>query len=142
MKGLKALLSALERDEGLRLRPYLDTASPPRLTIGYGRNLTDRGISYSEANDMLENDAYQAIADAKTFVPNWDALDVVRQNVLANMAFNLGKTRLATFKKMLAAVNEGRYEAAAYEMVSSKWFGQTGKRAQRLEQEMLTGVVA
>ena len=142
MKGLKALLSALERDEGLRLRPYLDTASPPRLTIGYGRNLTDRGISYSEANDMLENDAYQAIADAKTFVPNWDALDVVRQNVLANMAFNLGKTRLATFKKMLAAVNEGRYEAAAYEMVNSKWFGQTGKRAQRLEQEMLTGVVA
>ncbi|HAC30701.1 MAG TPA: lysozyme, partial [Marinobacter hydrocarbonoclasticus] len=50
------LKTQLKRHEGLRLKPYLDTASSPRLTIGYGRNLEDVGISRDEADFMLDND--------------------------------------------------------------------------------------
>jgi len=137
-----ALVAALKRDEGLRLKPYLDTASPPRVTIGYGRNLSDNGISAVEAHDLLTRDAIQAQRDAAELVPNWLLLDDVRQNVLANMAFNIGKAGLAKFPKLLAAVNEHRFKDAAAEMVNSKWAGQVGARAARLAQEMLTGVVA
>jgi len=49
------LRSQIERHEGLRLKPYLDTATPPRLTIGYGRNLDDVGITREEADYMLAN---------------------------------------------------------------------------------------
>lgn len=44
----------LIRDEGLRLKPYHCTAG--KLTIGYGRNLDDNGISEEEALSMLRND--------------------------------------------------------------------------------------
>lgn len=42
------LLSELSRDEGRRLKPYLDTVG--KTTIGVGRNLTDVGISEDECD--------------------------------------------------------------------------------------------
>ena len=140
--NFESLIAALKRDEGLRLKPYLDTAAPPRITIGYGRNLSDVGISAQEAHDMLTRDAIKAQSVAAALIPNWLGMDDVRQNVLTNMAFNMGGVRLKGFVKFLAAVNEGRYVDAAAEMLDSKWAVQVGARAARLAQEMLTGVVA
>ena len=51
------LRSQLERHEGLRLKPYRDTVG--KLTVGYGRNLEDVGISRDEADFMLDNDIDQ-----------------------------------------------------------------------------------
>jgi lysozyme len=139
--NLDSLIAALKADEGLRLKPYLDTAIPPRYTIGYGRNLFDVGISDQEAHDMLVRDTIKAQSDAADLIPNWLALDDVRQNVCANMCFNLGKAGLAKFTKFLAAVNEKRFDDAAVEMFHSKWYSQVKGRAERLAQEMLTGSV-
>ena len=143
--NLDALLTALQADEGRKVNvrgrhlPYHCPAG--KLTIGYGRNIEDNGISETEALDLLTNDAIQASRDAASLVTNWLGLDDVRQNVVANMAYNMGKATLAKFVKFLAAVNEGRYEDAAYEMVMSDWYGQVKGRATRLKQEMLTGKV-
>jgi lysozyme len=52
----------LKRDEGLRLKPYQDTVG--KWTIGYGRNLDDRGISKYEAEAMLRNDVASTPAAA------------------------------------------------------------------------------
>jgi lysozyme len=46
------LLEQLKRDEGLRLKPYVDTVG--KVTIGYGTNLTD-GIDQGEAEYLLSN---------------------------------------------------------------------------------------
>lgn len=47
--GERAMLKVLVKsDEGLSLKPYTDTRG--KLTIGYGRNLTDVGISQAEAD--------------------------------------------------------------------------------------------
>lgn len=139
--NIEALISALRTDEGLRLKPYMDTAIPPRITIGYGRNLSDRGISVGEAGDMLYRDAIEAQRIAAALVPNWLRVDDVRQNVVANMAFNLGAGGLKKFQNFLAAVNDGRYAEAADHMKDSAWYGQVKGRAQRLAEEMRTGVV-
>lgn len=135
----KRLEAQLSIDEGRRKRIYLDTASPPKWTGGVGRNLTDRGFSDDEVDLMLSNDIALAVKDARQLVPGFDQLDDVRQEVLTNMSFNLGYTRLAGFKKFIAAVNASEFAEASLEMLDSKWAKQVGDRAQRLSKAMRTG---
>jgi lysozyme len=127
---ISALRDQLIADEGLRLKPYLDTKGI--LTIGVGRNLADMGISHDEAMALLDNDIASHAADLDRELPWWSRLDAARQLVIANMAFNLGIQRLLMFKKMLDHLARGEYDAAADEMQASAWAGQVGARAARL----------
>ena len=61
MKNSEALIKMIKRHEGLRLKPYKCTAG--KTTIGYGRNLTNVGISESEALIMLKADLEKAVKD-------------------------------------------------------------------------------
>lgn len=138
----RALLRAqLERDEGLRLTPYVDTVG--KVTIGIGRNLDDTGISPLEARFLLENDIDRAVRDLAAAFPWFATLDPVRQAVLVNMCVNMGignETRgLRSFRHTLAAIARGDYDDAAQRMLASKWRRQVGKRAERLAQQMATG---
>ncbi|SIT68805.1 MULTISPECIES: lysozyme [Burkholderiaceae] len=85
---IPTLLAELSRDEGRRLKPYLDTVG--KTTIGVGRNLTDVGIAESECDLLLENDVMRSVVWLDRHLPWWRSLDAVRQRVLINMAFNLG----------------------------------------------------
>lgn len=123
----------------MRLRPYTDTAG--RLTIGYGRNLTDVGISQLEASDLLENDLTRAVNDVQQALPFFVMLDGVRQIVLVDMCFNMGIARLKTFVKMLAFVKAGNFFEAAQEMLNSQWADQVGARATRLASAMASGEI-
>ena len=134
------LRSQLERHEGLRLKPYLDTAVPPRLTIGYGRNLDDAGISREEADYMLANDIDKVERELDT-VDEYVALDRIRQTVIGNMSFNLGFHGLMQFKRMWTAIGRCDYEKAADEMLDSTWRRQVGARAIELAEIMRTGEV-
>jgi len=131
------LVDQLIRDEGLRLKPYTDTVG--KLTIGVGRNLTDRGITQTEAIAMLNRDIDVADLECRANLPWFDTLDVVRQGVLVNMAFNLGISRLLKFVNTLALIKAHDYEAASIQMLQSLWAEQTGNRALRLAQQMRTG---
>lgn len=133
----KSLLkSQLERHEGLRLRPYRDTVG--KLTIGYGRNLEDVGITRSEADAMLSNDIDAVQLHLQT-VDEYRDLDPVRQAVIANLCFNVGFRGLLGFKKMWAAISRKNYAEAARQMMDSKWSGQVGARAVELSEIMRTG---
>lgn len=136
------LRSQLIRDEGLRLRPYRDTEG--KLTIGVGRNLDDRGVSFAEAELMLDNDIRLAQATVVARIPFAASLSEIRRSVLVNMAFNMGigepgKSGLLGFKKFLAAVEREEWEEAAKQMLDSKWRRQVGIRAERLAEQMRTG---
>lgn len=120
----------LIRDEGLFLKPYIDTAG--KTTIGVGRNLSDRGISKAEALNLLAADIAIASSDLDQALPWWRSLDADRQRGLLNMAFNLGVTRLLEFKKMIAALMKNDYATAAQEALDSEWAKQVGERAQRV----------
>lgn len=131
------LLEQLKRHEGKSLKPYHCTAG--KLTIGYGRNLDDVGISDSEASFMLRNDISKAYVDLIQNHPWVDDLDIARREVLINMVFNMGISRFNKFIKTLAAVRAGDYEEAAEEMLSSRWADQVGDRAHELARQMVAG---
>lgn len=132
------LIDQLKRDEGLRLKVYDDVRGIP--TIGYGRNLRDRGISEDEAIALLVRD----ISDTKVALYQalpWVAIQIAveREAVLLNMACNLGVSGLLEFKQFLALVQSGQYDAAADDMLTTPWAQQVGPRAQRLAEQMRTG---
>ena len=131
------LAEQLKRHEGLRLKPYKDTVG--KLTLGVGRNLEDKGVTEQEAMFMLNNDVNYFYTNLNKSLPWLKNLDDARQNVLVNMAFNLGISGLMTFKKMLDAVRLGLYLVAAEEMLNSKWAEQVGYRAEELAKQMRTG---
>lgn len=131
------LTKELERDEGLRLKPYRDTVG--KLTIGIGRNLDDVGVSQVEAEFMLANDIEAVMGELDANLPWWRTLDEVRQRVLANLCFNLGIVKLLKFKQTLNFIQAAQYDAAATAMSQSLWHRQVGDRAVRLEKMMRDG---
>ena len=131
------LAEQLKKHEGMRLKPYTDTVG--KLTLGIGRNLEDKGITEQEALFMLNNDVDYFYDKIKKEINWFWALDDVRQNVLVNMAFNLGVSGLLTFKNTLRLISFSRYEEAAEEMLNSKWARQVGYRAEELAEQMRTG---
>jgi lysozyme len=123
------LISMLKRHEGRSLKPYLCTAD--KLTIGYGRNLEDMGISEDEATYLLQTDIDRCYSELSVFT--WfHELDQIRQEALISMLFNLGLPRFLTFKKMIARLMAKEYSQAAEEIINSLYARQVGDRANEL----------
>lgn len=131
------LIEQIARHEGLRLKPY--RCSEGKLTIGYGRNLDDVGITQEEALQMLFSDIKQASKDVEPYLPKDVLINKARHNVLINMCFNLGINGLLRFKNMWRAIASGSFDTAADEMLNSLWARQVGSRAVELSEIMRTG---
>lgn len=134
------LIDMIKQHEGLRLKSYHCPAG--KLTIGYGRNLEDRGITNDEAEYMLRNDIELCYKELDCF--SWFSdLDIVRQYALVDMCFNMGLPGLLTFRKALAAMAEGLYEKAADEFLDSKWAREDVgvQRSKRITDMIRTGKV-
>lgn len=133
----EALRDQLIAHEGLKRRAYRCSAG--KITIGVGRNLEDRDLSLVTIHQMLEEDIAECLTDLQRF--GWFAdLDAVRQRALLDLRFNLGPSRFRTFRKMLAALEQGVYEEAAAQLVDSAWATQVGPaRRDRLVRMLRTG---
>ena len=131
-----SLRASVQVSEGLRLKVYTDTTG--HQTIGYGHNLED-GIPPEIALALLDWDLNNAIQSCEGRLPYFKALDGRRQRVLAEMALNMGIDGLLEFSGMLNAVQLGRYDLAAAEMLRSTWATQVGLRARRLSALMQLG---
>lgn len=137
------LLAELKLDEGSgpaqygRLLPYRDSVG--KLTLGYGRNLSDKGVSLTEAEALLSNDVDEAVRSCCAY-PWFEPLDVVRQAALTNMMFNLGGTKFKQFTDTIKALARKDYEAASMHMLQSRWASQVGARARRLAEQVRSGV--
>jgi lysozyme len=139
------LLDQLRHDEGFRAVPYQDHLG--RWTIGYGSTYiglervtaSTPEVTYQAALNMLMAGAFAACIDAQGAVGNFNDLDDARQEVLANMAYNLGGRGLERFVRLRAAIERADFSAAASEMTASRWFQQVGARAVRLREQMLHG---
>ena len=131
------MTNELKRDEGFRSKPYYDTAG--KLTIGYGRNLDDVGITKPEAEELLQNDIGNRIVRLNKKYEWFKFLSPARKHAIVNMAFNLGMGGLATFKRMIAAIECGHFERAALELLDSDAARELQNRYLRLYDMMLTG---
>lgn len=132
------LKDVLTSDENRKKYPYFDSRG--KITIGIGWNLTDNGLPDEVIDYLYELGVHRAKETLDSLLPSWKELDEVRQNVLINMAFNLGYAKLSTFKKMFGYLKEKNYNLASAEMVNSLWRSQVGHRADRLADEMRTGI--
>ena len=116
---LLKIKESIKKHEGLKLKPYL--CPKKKLTIGYGRNLEDRGITQIEAETMLERDLLDIKLELEDSIKFFYKLDHIRQNVLIEMAYNMGVPKLLNFKNTLEYMRKGDFINASEEMLNSKW---------------------
>jgi len=131
------LTRQLKRDEGCSLKPYVDSVG--KLTIGVGRNLTDKGITMAESIYLLAGDVTSATDDLYKALPWVSGIDEARRGAFINLAFNLGINGLLSFVNMLGYARNGQWDKAAEHLLKSKYAGQVGDRAVRLAEQLRTG---
>ena len=126
--GMQHLKEFIKKHEGLRLKPYKCSAG--KLTIGWGRNLDDRGVTIAEAERMLDADIAIAKQDLyKVFGSQVGQFNDDRYTALVDMIYNLGVTKFRKFKKMIQAIKERDWKNARKEALDSKWAEQVRTRA-------------
>lgn len=134
-----------------RWMPEMYLCPAGQLTIGYGHNLERYGADKDELEclfsghsmslmnglKLLEIDMQDAIEDAVEYFPRLAELSENRQYVIIDMCFNMGRNTIRTFvntKRLLALAIDGKaaFADVGDEMVNSRWFRQTGTRAEFL----------
>ena len=95
MSYLDLLDHGLRIEEGTKPRPYMDTTG--HITIGIGRNLTNKPLKPDEIEYLFKNDKADAERDARSLVPTFDDLSDIRKYVVCDLAFNLGQIGLSLF---------------------------------------------
>lgn len=123
------VIELIKKHEGLRLKPYRCTAG--KLTIGYGRNLDDNGISKEEADFLLRHDIQDAIEDLHKVFTSKELESFFDSQVAAliDMIFNLGLTRFQKFERLINAMKRGDWNEASKQALLSTWANQVGARA-------------
>jgi lysozyme len=134
------LMSRVVEHEGIKQFAYQDSLG--FWTIGVGRCIHEgkgRGLTTDECFCLLKND----LIYFRNLLLKYDWFtkqDVVRQNALVELAFNLGVNNLLGFKNMISALSVNNYALASKELVESTWARQIGKnRAADLQHRILTG---
>jgi len=115
------LWADLERHEGRVAHAYQD--SKGYWTIGVGHCIDERlgaGLPEKIIDDLLKYDVNVAEIDCVQLVPNFLSLPDPVQRGLVEMAFNLGRNGLASFRRMLAAIDARNFNRAAFEVLDSK----------------------
>lgn len=121
-----------------RFMPYRDASG--KLTIAYGRNLDDTGLSIDEGDYLLENNIADAISAAQVqpWWP-WVADSDARARAFIEIGFNIGFRALAGFHEAVDAASRRDWPACAAAFLDSLWHRQTGHRAEVLARMILTG---
>ena len=123
---------------------YNDHLGYPTFGIGHLVNGHDKEHGWSVGTDVeedrveevFEQDVQIVLSDGEILDPDFYDLPEEAQLIIANMMFNMGRPRLSKFKGMKRGVDSRDWNAAADEMVDSRWYRQVTNRAERLVQRM------
>ena len=141
---INKLREELERDEGVKYEVYNDHLGFPTFGIGhliidsdpeYGASVGTKVRDY-RVKEAFEDDVQNVLTDCEKLYVQWEHLPEEAQLIIANMMFNMGRTRLSKFKGMKAGVDSRDWNKAADEMVDSRWYKQVTNRADRLVERM------
>ena len=132
----KELLDQIKEHEGLKLFLYKCPAG--KLTIGYGHNLQDNGLSKSACEYILYDDIDEAKRNLRTIFGNefFENLKDSKKIALIDMMFNLGMVKFLTFKRFIFAVETQNWENASYEIIHSRAYEQNKKRYKKLSEQI------
>ncbi|MGA1600005.1 MAG: glycoside hydrolase family protein [bacterium] len=135
---MKDLIERIKRHEGFS--PTVYRCPSGKQTIGYGRLIeSPGGLSKNEAEILLHNDLHRIQRELYAHLPWMPQLSAIRQEVLLEMAYQLGVSGLLKFKKTLREAQRGSWQECALEMLDSRWARQTPGRAKELAEMMRTG---
>ncbi len=123
--------------EGFSRVPYKCPAG--YLTIGWGHNIEDKGLSENICEAILDEDISEAEETISIYVPNYEEFSENRQATLIDMAFNMGRSRFGLFRRMLVCLKGKDFEGTAREMEDSLWYNQVSSRARKLVKMMREG---
>jgi len=141
---LNRLREEIAVDEGVKYEIYLDHLGLPTFGIGHLVLESDpehgaevgTPVSEDRVNECFDKDVEVVLEDCKTLYEDFEELPEEAQLIIANMMFNMGRPRLSQFKGMKRGVDARDWNAAADEMVDSRWYRQVTNRAQRLVDRM------
>lgn len=145
---------SIKLHEGYREEPYRDHLG--YWTVGYGRLIhwepcmadENLGDVLNEMSSPAQHDKWflqdlaRSVMEAEGFLIDhdtdaWGLLSPVRQNILIEMHYQMGATRMQGFKRFRAALLDRNWQDAAKEMLDSKWAKEdTPTRAKRLAHSM------
>ena len=138
--NIEQLKETLKIDEGVVYEIYSDHLGYPTFGIGhlvlegdeeYGKSL-GTPVSEARVDDCFEKDVEYVLNDCKILHEDFDNYPEEVKQIIANMMFNMGRTRLTKFRKHNAALQEGDWKTAAIEGRDSRWYRQVTNRAERL----------
>ena len=138
--NIELLREQLEIDEGVKYEIYNDHLGYATFGVGhlvldtdpeYGQEI-GTSVSESRVIEAFEQDCENVLRDCYILYKDFDDLPEEAQQVIANMMFNMGRTRLSKFKGMKRGVDARDWNTAADEMVDSTWYKQVTNRADRL----------
>jgi len=134
------LREQLTIDEGKVNEIYLDHLDYPTVGIGHLILKTDgeyggkigTPITEERCRELFAKDVESVLNDCKICFEGWDNYPEEAKQVFANMIFNMGRTRLSKFKKLIAAAEKGDFKEAGAQGRDSRWYKQVTNRAERL----------
>ena len=141
---LEKLRKQLEIEEGVKYEIYNAHLGYPTFGIGhlvipsdkeYREDVGTR-VSEERVRECFDKDVESVLRDCKLLYKDFDELPEEVQQIVANMMFNMGYTRLSKFKGMKKGVDAKDWNKAADEMVDSRWYKQGTNRANRLVERM------
>ena len=136
------IFEQLKIDEGVKYEIYLDHLGYPTFGVGHLVLKTDvefeqpvgTEIDKSRVAECFEVDLDTSISECHALygTGHFDNFPEEVQQILVNMMFNMGRTRLSKFRKMNKALQIGDWVEAAVEGRDSRWHKQVTNRAERL----------
>lgn len=135
-EALDLAIVSTKTHEGCNLQAYPDRGG---WSIGWGTYIPTLRIDQELADRWLEDRIMQSEKDAQTLVVNYSSLSAVRQAVLIEMVYQMGREGVGHFHGMLGAIEAGDFELAANQGLDSLWARQTPSRAQDLMEKLRLG---
>ena len=137
---IEQLKETLKVDEGVVYEIYHDHLGYPTFGIGHLVLESDlecgwevgKAVSEERVNECFEKDVQTVIEDCKKLHDAFDGYPQEVKQIIANMMFNMGLTRLSKFNRHNAALQSGDWKEAAIEGRDSRLYKQVTNRAERL----------
>ena len=137
----EAVYEQLKIDEGVVYEVYKDHLGYPTFGVGhliiesdpeYGWDVGDP-VSEERVKECFERDLDLSISECVAlYGDQFNEWPGEVQEILVNMMFNMGRTRLGGFKNFRKALEAHDWKQAAIEGRDSRWHKQVTNRAERL----------
>ncbi|MGE4501966.1 MAG: hypothetical protein AB7D03_03750 [Thiomicrospira sp.] len=124
-----SVIESIVKHEGFRSKPYPDPIRGWDVPT-FGHGLTT--ITEDESRRLVENRVSDIMRQLDMRLPFYRNLPNTAQDVLIEMAYQMGVDGLLEFKNTLAALADARYRTASAEMLDSLWASKTPRRAKTL----------